>query len=218
MHKTPAVSSTMEWLHEAGLLSTAEQQIAACMFEPSFEFAAAMLLADSIHLHIRVDDTDALPVDEFLAHGAEFDHGQPGYVKYRFPDGVNAIFSSIPVAQDNLAETDENRRPRPHLDHLGIDLRRENDFVKSGFDQLPARADALGWGHIPQGGKGRPVYCCHIEVAAKHWIYPTEDAVVRGIPLEFAYGPLKSNGAKAGCDLRPSAPVIHLAASVKAGC
>ena len=101
---------------------------------------------------------------------------------------------------------------------MGIDLRRENDIVKSGFDHVPNRADALGWGHIPQGGKGRPVYCCHIEVAAKHWVYPPDGAAGPGIPLEFAYGLLKSNGAKAGCDLRPSSPVIHLASSAKAQC
>ncbi len=191
MHKTSALTEAMAYLHNVGLLTAEEHQIAASMFEPDFEFAAALALADSIHLHIRVDDTDALPVDAFIAHGAKLDHGQPGYVKYCFPDGVNAIFSSIPVAQDNLAETEQNRRPRPHLDHMGIDMRRDNDIVKSGFDHLPNRADQLGWGHIPQGGKGRPVFCCHIEVAAKHWVYPSEEATVRGIPLEFAFGPLK---------------------------
>jgi hypothetical protein len=188
------------------------------MFESCFEFAAALQLADSIHLHIRVDDTDALPVEAFVAHRGELDQGKPGYVKYCFPDGVNAIFSSIPVAQDNLSETEDNRRPRPHLDHIGIDLRRENDLVKSGFDHVPSQADALGWGHIPQGGKGRAVYCCHIEVAAKHWVYPPEGVAGLGIPLEFAYGPLKTNAVKAGCDLRPAAPVVHLAAQAKAQC
>src|ERR1700753_2194436 len=116
MHKTSSVSQTLDWLHERGFLNDSELKTAASMFEPRFEFASALQLADSIHLHIRVDDTDALPKEEFFALGAEFDHGQPGYVKYKFPDGVNAIFSSIPVAQDNLAETEDNRRPRPHLD------------------------------------------------------------------------------------------------------
>ncbi|MCW5560186.1 MAG: hypothetical protein KIT22_20400, partial [Verrucomicrobiae bacterium] len=139
-----------------------------------------------------------------------------GYENYRFPDGVNAIFSSIPVAQDNLAETPENRRPRPHLDHLGIDLRQEQEPVKAGFDAVPERAGDLGWGHIPQGGKGRPVYCCHIEVAEKHWVYPPEGAGHAGIPLEFAFGHLKTNAFKAGCDLRPSSPVLLRTAVAKA--
>jgi hypothetical protein len=208
----------MTWLHEAGLLSPVELKIAESMFEPGFQFADALQLADSIHLHIRVDDTDALPVDDFAAKGGRFDHGKRGYVKYRFHDGVNAIFSSIPVAQDNLAETEDYRRPRPHLDHIGIDLRREEESVKSGFDHVPRSADALGWGHIPQGGKGRPVYCCHIEVAAKHWVYPPEGVETPGIPLEFAYGPLKTNEFKAGCDLRPAAPVVHLTAEAKGKC
>lgn len=216
MQKTPDVTESMDWLRGAGLLTDAELLTAGSLFEPCFEFAQAVELADSIHLHIRVDDTDALPVDGFLAQGAAFDHGQPGYVKYRFPGGVNAIFSSIPVAQDNLAETEDNRRPKPHLDHMGIDLRRVEEPVKAGFDHIPDQADTLGWGHIPQGGKGRPVYCCHIEVAAKHWVYPPEGSEGYAVPLEFAFGPLKSNGAKAGCDLRPSAPVVHLAAAAKA--
>jgi hypothetical protein len=215
MQKTPVVSQTIHWLHEIGLLSASELTTAESMFEPRFEFAASLQLADSIHLHIRVDDTDALPADAFAAHGGQFDHGKRGYVKYRFPDGVNAIFSTIPVAQDNLSETEDHHRPRPHLDHIGIDLRREAEPVKSGFDHVPDRAGSLGWGHIPQGGKGRPVYCCHIEVAAKHWVYPPDDVAGPGIPLEFAYGPLKTNDFKAGCDLRPAAPVVHLAAQAK---
>lgn len=213
MKKTSEVTDSMAWLHRAGLLNDAELITAGSLFEPCFEFAETIHLADSIHLHIRVDDTDALPVEDFLTQGAVFDHGQPGYVKYRFPGGVNAIFSSIPVAQDNLAETPENRRPRPHLDHMGIDLRREEEPVRTGFDHIPDKADTLGWGHIPQGGKGRPVYCCHIEVAAKHWVYPPKGTGGKAVPLEFAYGPLKSNGAKAGCDLRPAAPVPHATAA-----
>lgn len=209
MHKTSDVTQSMDWLHNAGLLSAEELRTASSMFEPGFEFAQAIELAESIHLHIRVDDTDALPAEEFIRQGAAFDHGKTGYIKYCFPGGVNAIFSSIPVAQDNLAETGQNRRPRPHLDHMGIDLRRESEDVKSSFDHLPEHAGELGWGHIPQGGKGRPVYCCHIEVGAKHWIYPPDGSSIRGIPLEFAYGPLKTNDFKAGCDLRPSAPVVH---------
>ncbi len=219
MRKTNLLEETLAWFHRTALLSSDEARFVDGLFSPYFEFAEAIRLADSIHLHLRVDDTDALPSDEFARQDGVLDHGHPGYVKYRFPEGVNAIFSSIPVAQDNFAETPENRRPRPHLDHIGIDLRREEEEeVRAEFDRLPERAAALGWGHIPQGGNGRPVYCCHIEVEAKHWIYPPDGAGHRSIPLEFAYGPLKINDESVGCDLRPSSPVIHLAEGVKNSC
>jgi hypothetical protein len=218
MQKTHAVTQALHWFQDSAFLSADEEAAVESLFDPCFEFAEAMRLADSIHVHLRVDDTNALPADEFQKHGGTLDHGQPGYVKYRFPDGLNMIFSSIPVAQDNLAETETTRRPRPHVDHLGIDLRQENESVKEGFDHIPDHAEELQWGHIPQGGKGRPVYCCHIEVAAKHWVYPPGGGAGLGIPLEFAFGPLKSHGAKAGCDLRPSKPVVHLAAAAKAQC
>ena len=218
MRATPAVVHTLSWFQREGLLTAQEERLVRSMFEPCFEFTEAIAVADSIHVHIRVDDTEALPHLAFQREGGSFDHGQPGYVKYRFRDGLNVIFSSIPVAQDNLAETEENRRPRPFVDHLGIDLREETEVIKTSFDHVPEAADELGWGHIPQGGKGRPVYCCHIEVGAKHWVYPPDAPQGSGVPLEFALGPLKSNGAKAGCDLRPSAPVVHLAAEAKRQC
>ncbi len=207
MQKTPAVECALDWFQQQAILSPRERGLVETLFSPCFEFAKAMEEADSIHVHIRVDDTAKLPHIAFQQQGGSLDNGQPGYVKYRFPDGLNMIFSHIPVAQDNLAETEENRRPRPYVDHLGIDLRRETEEVKEVFSEVPAAAGDLGWGHIPQGGKGRPVYCCHIEVGAKHWIYPPDDPESGGVPLEFALGPLKTNGIKAGCDLRPSRPV-----------
>jgi hypothetical protein len=85
--------------------------------------------------------------------------------------------------------------------------------VRAGFKKLSNRADELGWGHIAQGGKGRPVYCCHIEVAEKRWIYPPPRPNGSGIPLEFAFGPLKMNDFKAGCDLRPSMPALREASA-----
>ena len=208
MRRTESIVRTLGFFREQGRLSADECHIILGLFEPGFEFADAVTLADSIHVHMRVDDTDALPRREFERHGGAFDHGQPGYVKYCFPDGLNMIFSTIPVAQDNLAETEDNRRPRPYVDHLGIDLRQDTDSVRRRFDLVPEQADALNWGHIPQGGVSRPVYCCHVEVAAKHWVYPPDGPTARGIPLEFAFGLLKSSGDRAGCDLRPSAPVV----------
>jgi hypothetical protein len=218
MQQTPAIISTLDWFQAQNMLTPRERKLVESLFSPCFEFAPAMRAADSIHVHIRVDDTDELPQIAFQQQGGTLDNAQPGYVKYRFPDGLNMIFSHIPIAQDNLAETAENRRPRPYVDHLGIDLRREDAVTKNAFDEVPPAADTLGWGHIPQGGKGRPVYCCHIEVGAKHWIYPPDSPKSGGLPLEFALGPLKTNGTKAGCDLRPSSPVVHLASAAKDQC
>ena len=206
MHKTTAVTDTLTWLQAQRFLNSPEFETAAGMFEPDFQFGGPLLLADSIHLHIRVDDVAALPREAFFERGAILENDRRGYVKFCFPGGVNAIFSNIPCAVTDWVESEERLLPRPRLDHLGIDLRRENDIVKHGFDHIPQRANALGWGHVPQGGKGRPVYCCHIQVAAKHWVYPPEAKKGLRIPLEFAFGPLKSNGSDAGCDLRPAAP------------
>lgn len=208
MQKTSSLVSTLAWFRGIRLLTEEESRIVESLFEPCFEFAGAVRLAESIHIHLKVEDTEALPFDDFATHGGTRANGKAGYGKYYFPDGLNLIFSTIPIAQDDLRETEDAKRPRPFLDHIGIDMREESDFVRAGFAKLGSRADELGWGHIPQGGKGRPVYCCHIEVAEKRWVYPPRKPHGSGIPLEFTFGPLKMNDFKAGCDLRPSSPVI----------
>ena len=218
MKKTGAVSDTLTWFQEPKIISGKEAAIVRSVFEPCFEFSEAISLADSIHVHVKVADVAALPVNKFEAIGGVFDNGHDGYVKYRFPDGLNLIFSTVPIAQDDLAETPENRRQYPFVDHIGIDLRQETETVRSVFGNVPRHAGQLGWGHIPQGGKRRPVYCCHIEVSAKHWVYPPAKPVGAGIPLEFAFGPLKFNDFKAGCDLRPSSPVYTVAPVASAQC
>jgi hypothetical protein len=206
---TSAIVDTLAWFRSIRLLSELESRIVESLFKPCFEFAEAVKLAESIHLHIKVEDTETLPFDEFVQHGGTRASSRVGYGKYYFPDGLNLIFSTIPIAQDDLRETEDFKRPRPFLDHIGIDLREESDIVRAGFKKLSNRADELGWGHIAQGGKGRPVYCCHIEVAEKRWIYPPPRPNGCGIPLEFAFGPLKMNDSKAGCDLRPSMPALR---------
>jgi len=208
MKKTASIVDNLAWFRSIGLLTEEERLIVESIFDPEFEFAEALGLAESIHVHLKVDDTEALPVEEFAKRGGEKTTGKAGYRKHYFPDGLNMIFSTIPIAQDDLAETPESWRPRPFVDHIGIDLREETDSVRAGFGSLSKQAGELGWGLIPQGGKGRPVYCCHIEVAEKRWIYPPEANARRaGIPLEFSFGQLKLNDFLAGCDLRPASPV-----------
>ncbi|MDQ6685358.1 MAG: hypothetical protein M3Z16_09530, partial [Pseudomonadota bacterium] len=162
-------------------------------------------LAETVHLHIKVDDTEALPRAQLAAAGAELDHAKPGFVKFRLPGAVNAIFSHIRVAQDDLADASVPGRSRPFLDHIGIDLRDESAAVRQVFAQLPAKAATLGWSVASQGG-AQPVYCCHVEVAAKRWLYPPALEGAARVPLEFAYGALKVDPEKSGCDLRPADP------------
>lgn len=199
-------AASLKALQKCGLLDGREVEVVDRLGAPGTPLGRAVELAETVHLHIKVDDTHRLPVNEFFDAGARLDHQKDGFVKFRFPGGVNAIFSHIKVSQDELVETPEARRPRPFLDHIGIDLRDETAPVRRAFDALPGAAAELQWAHASQGGEDRPVYCCHVEVAEKHWLYPPDDGGRPGIPLEFAYGALKVNPDKMGCDLRPANP------------
>jgi hypothetical protein len=137
--------------------------------------AACLDHAETIHLHIKVDDideADELPGAGLEAVGGTLDHARRGFVKYRMPGGINAIFSHIPVSADDLRECASSRRPRPFLDHIGIDVRTVNTYSRAAFDALPTTAASRGWAHRSQGGAGRPVRCCHVEVDEKHWLFP----------------------------------------------
>ncbi len=202
----PQAICAINALQQCGLLTAHEVKVFNRLCEPHAPFAQAVGLAETLHLHIKVEDTHELPINRFFDAGARLDYQKEGFVKYRFPGAVNAIFSHIKVSQDELLETKTNRRPRPFLDHFGIDLRDETASVRSAFDKLPTAANALNWNVMSQGGPDRPVYCCHVEVAEKHWLYPPDENGHPGIPLEFAYGALKVNPGKMGCDLRPVNP------------
>jgi hypothetical protein len=162
--------------------------------------------AETIHLHVKVDDTARLAHDVLVGAGAELDHALAGFVKYRLPGGINAIFSHIPVAAEDLRESSGLRRARPFIDHLGIDVRVEDDVSRAAFDALPREARRLGWECVRQGGAGSPVRCCHVEVAEKHWLFPTA-AIAR--PIEVAFGPLRRSSGVPGCDLRPAHPAMR---------
>ncbi len=206
MDGTHEGSRTLRLLARCGLVSVAESAEVQALLAPAGRFANAVALADSVHLHLKVDDTHALPLNDFFDAGARLDHQKDGFVKFRFPGGLNLICSHIPVSQDEQRETPANRRPRPFIDHIGIDLRRESAEVRAVFDALPGQAAALGWAHAAQGGPGQPVQCCHVEVGEKYWLYPGADDGQGGIPLEFSYGPLTLTPGRSGCDLRPSDP------------
>lgn len=206
LRDNPQAAATLEILAELGFIKAYEADAVCRLGAAESPFAADVALAETLHLHIKVDNTDELPLNTFFEAGARLDHQKNGFVKWRFPGAINAIFSHIKVSQEELLETESTRRPRPFLDHIGIDMRDETAPVREAFDALPDQADTLNWKLASQGGPGRPVYCCHVEVAEKHWLYPPGDADRPGIPLEFAYGALKVNPDKSGCDLRPADP------------
>ncbi len=199
--KTQALT-TLAKFRDAGLLSEAEIKEVDTAFLSCFAFADAMQLADSLHVNVKVDDIGMVPPE--IVADAQIENAKDGYIKYAFPSGMNVIFSSINISQDDLIEAMTNeKKPRPFLDHLGIDLRQETETVQNLFAALPYLASKAGWASVPQGGNGKAVYCCHVQVNAKHWVFPNTS---RTIPLEFAYGPLVINEGSSGCDLRPANP------------
>lgn len=214
----PAVEESLRALLDCGLLGASELEAVHRLGLDDSPVADEIELAETLHLHIKVDNTHDLPLNRFFDAGARLDHQKDGFVKYRFPGAINAIFSHIKVSQDELFETEANRRSRPFLDHIGIDLREETAPVQRAFDSLPELASELQWGLASQGGPDSPVYCCHVEVAAKHWLYPPDAAGHPGIPLEFAYGPLRVDPDKSGCDLRPADPAKIDPASIPSCC
>src|SRR5262249_29262541 len=77
------------------LVSAAESDQVMHLFSPNFPLFAAARLADSIHLHVKVDDVAALPLAKIEALGTRAENARDGYVKFSFAGGINMIFSSI---------------------------------------------------------------------------------------------------------------------------
>ncbi|GAA1953792.1 arsenosugar biosynthesis-associated peroxidase-like protein [Amycolatopsis minnesotensis] len=197
------------------LLTVVEAAEVRAMFEPGFPYALAMAAADSVHVHVKVPDVDALPHERIRAEGVEPVAETDGYVKYPFPGGINMIFSSIPISEDDMLPGAE-APSRAVLDHKGVDLRGETGDVREIFDGVPGAAAENGWRHVPQGGDGDPVYCCHTEVSGKHWVFPGGNTAGQRRPIEFAYGGLVLHDAKMGCDLRPIDPADPRAEEARA--
>lgn len=206
---------TLEYFQGLGLISAIESAEVLSLFTPDFVFADALRAAESVHVHIKVEDTRALPHEAIRAQGVASESEADGYVKYPFPGGINMIFSSINISEDDLLVGG----PLPELpvmDHKGIDLRSEAAPVKAVFDATPDAARDHGWRHVPQGGEGTPVYCCHTEVKGKHWLYPPVGDATHTRPIEIAFGELEIHDTKMGCDLRPIDPAHPRAAEARA--
>lgn len=199
------MSIALSLLEQHDLSTECEAAAAKALLDPSHPFAAQLAAAESIHIHVKVDDTEALPREVINAGGGSLDYEKQGFIKFKLDGGVNLIFSSIAISQDDLAENECSRRARPFVDHFGIDLRSEANNVAATFGTIPGLAREVGWELVSQGGDAGGVHCCHVEVRAKHWVYPTACSGST-IPLEFAFGPLKVNSVSGGCDLRPMSP------------
>jgi hypothetical protein len=169
-----------------------------------FVFKAQLVVAESIHLHIKVPDTDLLPHENIMRKGANPQNAKEGYIKYVFPGGYNFIFSSIPVSQEEKLGI--NSYHYPHLDHIGIDIRDEREEAYSFFQKIPCLATSKEWPSRKQGGDGKKVSCCHVQVNEKYWVYPPGS-----VYLEFAFGRLFVNENSFGCDLRPADPSLNIA-------
>ncbi|MBO2455632.1 hypothetical protein J4573_51755 [Actinomadura barringtoniae] len=210
-----AAADTVLWhAEEAGLISTVEHAEVLTLLMPDFAFAEALRLTDSVHCHIKVDDVDELPHDELKGLGYTSENAAPGYIKYATDSGINLIFSSIPIAEDDNIPGAVTQA-KPFLDHCGADLRDESEPTRAAFEALPARAAELGWGEVPQGGDS-PVHCCHTQVKAKHWVYPPSCWTGWRRPIEFAFGELVVFDQAMGCALRPIDPAHPMAGG--AGC
>jgi diadenosine tetraphosphatase ApaH/serine/threonine PP2A family protein phosphatase len=213
--KASAWQQTLKQFRDLGLVSEEEAQETLSLLDPGFPFFAAMRMADTVHLHVKVNEVDDLPFSTILDLGSEIENERPGYVKFRFPGGLNLICSSIPIAEED--QLPDARPPKPFVDHFGIDLRREMGIVRALFEDTPTVARRAGWPCKSQGGLGRAVFCCHSSVAEKYWVYPPPEGSRWTRPLEFAYGPLAISLEMNGCDLRPIDP-RHPSASEIAAC
>jgi len=94
-------SWTLDFLAGMHLISACERmQVNAVLGDLLLE--PCLDRAETIHLHVKLADTDRLSIAALEAAGGILDHGRSGFVKYRMPGRVNAIFSHIPVSVDDL--------------------------------------------------------------------------------------------------------------------
>jgi hypothetical protein len=194
-------------LREMRLLDSRDVAEVLALLSPAFPLYSAARLATSVHVHVKVQDVEALPHEAIQSLGGKVENERFGYVKYAFDSGINLIFSSVAVAEEDLLP--DVTVEKPFTDHVGVDLRRETGVVRAAYDDVPELARRVGWRHVAQGGRGRAVYCCHAQVAEKHWVFPATEGPTGALwtrPIEFAYGALIVTEEMLGCDLRPIDP------------
>ncbi|GIG90671.1 hypothetical protein [Plantactinospora endophytica] len=200
----------LEYLVRRQLLSRREPEQLLMLVGDDFEFTGAVSSAESVHIHVKLDDLSDLPHQELRTRGQLERWKAPGYVKYRLPGDLNVIFSSFPIAQDDLIKGAATL-PRPFVDHFGVDMRTEDTRTRRSFDEIPTIAAHAQWRSVRQGGPGRPVYGAHTQVAEKYWVYGPGGADDWLRPTEFAYGQLLIDEQYLGCDHRPIDPAHPMA-------
>ena len=210
------ITEVLKHFHDFKLISQAEMTEALALFHPGFPFIDQLAMAESIHFHVKVADVDKLPHDDIVLLGARTESQKVGYIKYSFPCGVNMIFSSINVAEEDRVSLQDSKE-KPFLDHVGVDIRQLNLSSREVFNGIPAKVKQLGWDHVHQGSIRKPVFCCHTAVSEKEWAFP-HGCTRHFRPIEFAYGPLHIHQNQMGCDLRPIDPLHPDAGKVQQSC
>jgi hypothetical protein len=190
------------------LIPDAAVRQALDIIDESFPFAPALALAESVHLHVNVEDVDAIPDLRQLPVEGVTETRTPADVKYTFPGGLNVVFASEATAQDELIEG-AVEMDRPYVDHFGVDMREDSEEAQALFGTIPQLVEGTGWRHFHQDG---PVMCCYTATSEKHWVFPPEGPVGPNRPIEFAFGDLKTFDTHVGCDYRPIDPDHPMAA------
>lgn len=189
-------------------LITADERDGARRALDAAALAPVVAIADSAHLHVAVPSIDDRICAALREAGGVLERARDGYVKHAFASGLHVVLSSIATADDH-----STLRARSALDHLGVDVRRDDDDARARADDAVRAALACGWRHVAQGDGGAPVACCHASVARKHWLF--RDG---GAPVELALGPLVVHADAAGRDLRPIDPARATAAATDEAC
>ncbi|MEV6907083.1 hypothetical protein [Amycolatopsis sp. NPDC051071] len=212
----PAVfRDTLDVFVDHKLLSSNEADLVVALLEPTFPFAEALSIADSVHVQVKIDDLGVLPHGDIVRSGVTSQRKTPGFQKYGYANGLAVIFTSGPIAEDDLVPGAVTR-PTPFVDHLGIDLREESPQSAGIYAALGERATDSGWRTVRQGGPDSPVRGCYCEVSEKRWVYPPTGTDEKYRPIEFAFGELQVFGEDVGCDYRPIDPGHPLADLVPA--
>ncbi|MDG4771692.1 hypothetical protein [Solwaraspora sp. WMMD792] len=211
MPEQSSAAATLRFFTELGLISADEAALVDELFAADFPFAAAIGIAESVHVQVKVADVHALPHDKILARDLSAQRDAPNFRKYGFPSGIAVIFTSGAIAEEDLIPGAVTH-PLPFVDHLGIDLREDSPDSRAVYADIRDRAVAAGWRHVRQGGPQAPVRGCQCEVSEKSWVYPPDSPHGRGRPIEFAFGELELlSSTDTNCDYRPIDPAHPLA-------
>jgi hypothetical protein len=198
-----SIGSLLDNFSQYGIIPESARNHLLNIANNAFLFSPQLATAESIHLHIKVPSTEKLPHKELSAYGGIAQNEKEGYIKYAFPSHINLIFSSIPVSQEEKAGIASF--VYPHLDHIGIDIRKNDEESYKCFNTIPLLAKTANLPCKRQGGDGKQVFCCHVQVNEKYWVYAPYNPY-----LEFAFGALIVSEDVFGCDLRPADPALGL--------